>query len=268
MRYSLTEETAGEDAALLINALAKVCASFLRALAASFEKPTVSCERPAKADAFVNNASEIDIFFRVLQSVGLTPNSQLPGNVIPGVKDAIGVAVKKMYAHANGEAQFNDLTITYTFANGENVIAYVDDIIMSCYYILAGHFIKIVKPLTSYNDLFEEYISPRFAYAWRNYDARSSFEATFNSARAQGKLQVSDEDIEDNVILSITPSDIAIICDVAYSYIIKLIKMDRIKAFKKHHEWFIPIVEAMKWMSGRDDTPAWARSLIDQVFVL
>ncbi len=248
MRYSLTEEEAKADGERLINSLADAFTAPLRKLAEPFAGN--------KATLVFKTGGRV-LFERTLAALELIPGAEvkLPEPfTAQDLIETLKTAVLDMYAYCNGEDRDPE---PINVAMG------------GCYWYLSDYFARSVKLRKSYDELFEEKIGPRFAAGYRMFKARENFESAFKYEcqcfeQARHPAVYFERDNENLIPASVTPTNLALVGGVVYTYIIKLIRADKMRAFKVRFEWMIPFEAAIEWLSDRDDIPDWTKLLIER----
>lgn len=239
----LTEEAATEDAEKWINSLGKL----FREMYYHFAEP-ISMKAPSSPLDLIEKTEPKEFFQRILSIFNLYPDNKYNScSKYSMINDSIAIMalyLKQMYSYARGE----------TIKNNKSDISRLID-----------HYCIVTRALALlyYDNLeldsdkiFENLISPRFVYARKVFKARSDIESAYN-------LSISSLDTKG---IGVSPAHVALLGDVVYNYIIKLIKTNKLRAWKVDNTryWEVDINDALKWLLNRPNCPDWLKDLLVQ----
>ncbi|MEW6727069.1 MAG: hypothetical protein AB1327_08950 [Bacillota bacterium] len=243
--YDLSAEAAKEDAEKLVQAFGQIFREALLELAEPFREFVYPWLDYVPAD---------DLFCRILASVGLGVHQDIDPRLLGmdfqfDLPAYIKVVLPHIYQYAAGQEEKplpeRDAT---SFTRILSVLRKLGPVKYPLFTSRPGREFE----MGLYNDL----VSPRFGFAVSHFTARRRFEVayTFRSVFPWPKAG------------TVSPRSLAVVANVSYSYIMKLIKTGKLRAVKLEpiSVWEIPIEDAVKWLCSRKDAenlPNWLKRL-------
>lgn len=234
--WEFTEGAAIEDTKRWFQSLGKIFKDIYFRLAEPFRDSIFP---------IIESMSPEEIFQRVLSVVYLYPSpviKQEENTPLFNSFEYMWHIVRDMYFYARGDDIPNANTVSVAIS----------------YYCIVTRKLaafRLSPPEMESDKVFTTLISPRFTRALNLFTARYTVENAFHQYLSG----------VDTIVASINPATLALLGNVAYTYIIKLIRIGKISAFKEKNTkaWLIPIMEAVEWLLTRSDCPPWLKNLVE-----
>ncbi len=190
----------------------------------------------------LRESDPVDFLAHILSSINLHPPGNQQNRPCFNYYHGLRVAVRNMYLYAAGK-DVPDFSYVFDFIDPLSIATRK----LSLFILSSPETLSMEKVL-------ETLVSPRFAQAYVAYNARHRIEKSFSFYRAGSSSETA----------VITPPVLAAVGNVAYTYVIKLIKTGKLQAIKKEDSrwWFIPVADAVNWLLSRRDCPDWVKRLV------
>ncbi|WP_333871263.1 hypothetical protein [Desulforamulus putei] len=252
----LDKEAALVDSQLWINFLGK-CIRQIYYFFGNFAKDTL-------LNYYLDLASDDEILFYFLDTVNICHIN------IPSIKLHVELSPSNLIPKYDFKAILNDLVINmYEFGSGGeiNIPHFELEKNINNYMELTRRLSAMLYPTPQRGEnSLENLISPRLVYGYKMFRIRLEF-----NCKLKDYLNFKNQNINtyDKDILAFTsnigisPNDLALLAGVAYTFIIKLIKTNKLPAIKDSNgkNWLIPVNHAIKWLTTRPNCPKWVKDL-------
>lgn len=256
----LTEEAAREDAERFTTSLARILREVI-VYYMLFPSDIHFLYRHRKEQ--LEQLSEKDFLNAIFHAMG----------VMIDAFELLKFSLRKIYAYASG-AEENDKE---EIDSAGELVDMWGMMLWKLYMVFDPHqstYIDFTSPVVEINiqtqEVFAKTVSLRFMHALRMYRLRRRIEKAVAFLREHRYLQERStlfQNFQENPglipMLTISPSSLAFLANVSYPYITKLIREQKLHAYKQPDSrfWAIPVREAIAFAVNRDDCPGWLKRL-------